>query len=139
MIKIKENVNDVQEFNHLYKEVGWRVFPDEISRKALANTFYSVSVYNGDEIIGYGRIIGDSICFLYIHSVMVAPLYQNKKVGTLIMKKLLKKVAEVKKENPNLKVYLGSLKGKEDFYKKFGFVARSETDLGEAMVLKDRV
>ena len=32
------------------------------------------------KIIGYGRIIGDGICFLYIHDVMVIPKYQNKKI-----------------------------------------------------------
>jgi len=30
-----------------------------VSEKALANTIYSVSVYDDDKIIGFGRLIGD--------------------------------------------------------------------------------
>jgi len=37
----------------------------EISQKALENTIYSVSVYDDGKIIGYGRLIGDSICYIY--------------------------------------------------------------------------
>ena len=82
MISIKENVNSIEEFNYLYDAVGWGSYDEIVSEKALANTMYSVSVYDDDKIIGYGRIIGDGICFLYIHDVMVAPKYQNKKIGS---------------------------------------------------------
>lgn len=94
MIVIKENVNNVYEFNLLYDLVGWGSYDENISRKALENTYYSVSVYDNEKIIGFGRIIGDGICFMYIHDVMVDPKYQNRKIGTMIMNKL---VDEVKK------------------------------------------
>ena len=55
MIKIKENINNVDEFNLLYDLVGWGAYDKEISRKALNNTYYSVSVYDDNKIIGYGR------------------------------------------------------------------------------------
>ena len=80
MISIKENVNSIEEFNYLYDAVGWGSYDEKVSEKALANTMYSVSVYDDDKIIGYGRIIGDGICFLYIHDVMVIPKYKNKKI-----------------------------------------------------------
>ena len=99
---IKENVKSVEEFNLLYDAVGWGSYDDHITKKALDNTFYSVSIYDEDKIIGYGRLIGDTICFMYIHDVMVLPEYQSKKIGTLIMNKLLDKVNEIKKENPDL-------------------------------------
>ena len=135
MISIKENVNNVKEFNYLYDAVGWGSHEEKVSKKALANTMYSVSVYDDDKIIGYGRIIGDGICFLYIHDVMVAPKYQNKKIGTQIMNKLLEKVNQVKMENPYVRVYLGASKGKEKFYEKFGFITREDSNLGSGMIL----
>ena len=136
MINIKENVNDVAEFNYLYDAVGWGHYEEKISKKSLENTMYSISIYDDEKIIGYGRIIGDSICFLYIHDVMVIPNYQSKKIGTMIMNKLIGKVEEIKKENPNVRVYLGASKGKEDFYKKFGFVTRLDAGLVNGMILK---
>ena len=135
MISIKENVNSIEEFNYLYDAVGWGSYDEKVSEKALANTMYSVSVYDDDKIIGYGRIIGDGICFLYIHDVMVIPKYQNKKVGSQIMNKLLEKVNLIKRENPYVRVYLGASKGKEKFYERFGFITREDANLGSGMIL----
>ena len=134
MISIKENVNSIEEFNYLYDAVGWGSYDEKVSEKALANTMYSVSVYDDDKIIGYGRIIGDGICFLYIHDVMVAPKYQNKKIGSQIMNKLLEKVNQIKIENPYVRVYLGASKGKEKFYERFGFITREDANLGSGMI-----
>ena len=134
---IKENVKSIDEFNLLYAAVGWGAYNDNITKQALDNTYYSISIYDEDKIIGYGRLIGDTICFMYIHDVMVLPEYQNKKIGTLIMNKLLDKVHELKKINPDMIVYLGASKGKENFYKHFGFIERKDADLGAGMILKD--
>ena len=135
MISIKENIKSVDEFNELYDSVGWGAYDEKIAQKALYNTFYSVSVYDDNRIVGYGRIIGDTICFLYIQDIMVKPKYQGKKIGTAIMNKLLEKINEIKKENPDLRVYLGASKNKEKFYEKFGFIKRIDADLGYEMIL----
>ena len=135
MISIKENVNSIEEFNYLYDAVGWGSYDEKVLEKSLANTMYSVSLYDDDKIIGYGRIIGDGICFLYIHDVMVIPKYQNKKVGSQVMNKLLEKVNQIKIENPYVRVYLGASKGKEKFYERFGFITREDANLGSGMIL----
>ena len=135
MINIKENINNVEEFNLLYDSVGWGKYDNKIVQKSLENTFYSISVYDDDKIIGFGRLIGDTICFVYIQDIMVIPEYQKNKIGTLIMNKLLEKINEIKKENHDLRVYLGASKNKEGFYEKFGFITRKEADLGEGMIL----
>lgn len=137
MINIKENNRDIDEFNQLYEAVGWGAYTNkDIVKKALDNTFYSVSVYNEGEIVGFGRLIGDSVCFMYIQDVMVKPEFQNQKIGSLIMTKILEKVKELKQENPSIRVYLGASKGKEEFYEQFGFVKRIDEDLGYGMILK---
>lgn len=135
MILLKENVNNVKEYNYLFDAVGWGCYEYEVSKKALENTMYSVSVYDDEKIIGYGRLIGDSICYVYVHDVMVLPEYQHQKIGTKIINKLLEKINQIKLENPYVRVYLGASKGKEDFYKRFGFVNREEADLGKGMIL----
>ena len=89
-MKVKENVKSVEEFNFLYDNVGWGSYDEKISKIALDNSFYSVSIYENDEIIGFGRIIGDAIAFLYIHDVMVRKDYQGQNVGRKIMNLLIK-------------------------------------------------
>lgn len=135
MINIKENIKNVEEFNLLYDDVGWGAYDNNITQKALDNTFYSVSAYDDNKIVGYGRIIGDTICFLYIQDIMVKPEYQGNKIGTMIMNKLLEKIAEIKQENSDLRVYLGASKNREEFYEKFGFIKRIDADLGYGMIL----
>lgn len=126
---------EAKEYNELTDCVGWGMRDEKVIQQALENTLYSLCVYDDDKLIGYGRIIGDRTIFLYIQDVMVAPEYQNKKIGTEIMNKLLEKVKEFKKENPNIRTYLGASKGKEGFYRNFGFQTRQEVNLGEGMVL----
>ena len=53
MISIKENNKNVEEFILLYDSVGWGAYDRTISKRALDNTFYSVSIYDDDQIIGY--------------------------------------------------------------------------------------
>ncbi len=134
MIRIDENRISVSDFNYLTDKVGWGIRDAKIVEEALNNTLYSVSVYDNDKIIGYGRIIGDKTIFLYIQDIMVIPEYQKKKIGTMIMNNLLAKINEYKKINPNLRTYLGASKGKEKFYEKFGFKIRSKVGLGEGMI-----
>ena len=52
------------------------------------------------------------------------------------MEKILSKVKDLKKLNPNIRTYVGPSKGIEGFYEKFGFIAREEADLGKGMILK---
>ena len=126
------------EFNNLTEAVNWGRRDNKIVEEALNNTLYSLCVYDGDKLIGYGRIIGDKTIFLYIHDVIVVPEYQGKQIGTGIMKALLKKIDEYKKVNPNIRTYLGASKGKEKFYERFGFISRPNEDLGAGMILYNK-
>lgn len=136
MIKLLENVKNVEEYNKLFDEVGWGSYDRKVSKLALENSLYTVSIYDDDKIVGFGRLIGDGVCYFYIHDVMVLPSYQKKGIGTMIIDKLKNKVSEYKKINPYLRLYLGASLGKEDFYKKCGFITREEAGLGSGMILK---
>ena len=137
MIKYIEQTPSAEEFNYLTNSVGWGTREKNVIEEALSNTLYSLCVYDNNKLIGYGRIIGDKTIFLYIQDIMVIPKYQNKHIGTGIMKNLLKQIDVYKKINPNIRTYLGASKGKESFYEKFGFVRRTDAELGDEMILKD--
>lgn len=134
-IKYIDKAPTVDAFNQLTEAVGWGRRENAIVEEALRYTLYSVCAYDEDKLIGYGRIIGDKTIFLHIHDVMVRPDYQGMGIGTGIMNKILDKVNEYRSVNPAIRVYLGSSKGKECFYEKFGFVGRPNEKLGAGMVL----
>ncbi len=135
MIRYIEHIPSAEEFNYLTNSVGWGIRENNIVEEALKNTLYSLCVYDDNKLIGYGRIIGDKTIFLYIQDIMVIPEYQHKHIGTGIMENLLNKITEYKKINPNIRTYLGASKGKESFYKKFGFISRPNEELGSGMIL----
>lgn len=137
-IKYIEKISTATEFNMLTESVGWGTRENNIIEEALKNTLYSLCVYDVDKLIGYGRIIGDKTIFLYIQDIMVIPKYQGKQIGTGIMNKLIEKINEYKKINPEIRTYLGASKGKENFYEKFGFVSRPNEELGAGMILYDK-
>ncbi len=137
-IKYIEKIPTATEFNMLTESVGWGIRENNIIEEALKNTLYSLCVYDVDKLIGYGRIIGDKTIFLYIQDIIVIPEYQGKKIGTGIMNKLIEKINEYKKINPEIRTYLGASKGKEHFYEKFGFVSRPNEELGAGMILYDK-
>lgn len=137
-IKYVSKIPTANEFNNLTEAVDWGRRDNNIVEEALNNTLYSLCVYDGDKLIGYGRIIGDKTIFLYIQDVMVIPKYQGKKIGTGIMKELLKQIEEYKKVNPDIRTYLGASKGKEPFYEKFGFISRPNEEVGAGMILYNK-
>jgi GNAT superfamily N-acetyltransferase len=136
-ITYKEYTPTPEEFNNLTEAVDWGTRENKIIEEALKHTLYSLCVYDENKLIGYGRIIGDKTIFLYIQDIMVIPEYQGKKIGTGIMNKLIEKINEYKKVNPEIRTYLGASKGKESFYEKFGFISRPNEDLGAGMILYD--
>ncbi len=135
MIHIIENKISADEYNYLNNSVGWGFREISIVEEALKNTLYSVSVYDDNKIIGFGRIIGDKTIFLYIQDIMVIPEYQHQHIGTKIMNKLIEQINEYKNINPSIRTYLGASKGMEPFYEKFGFISRPNNDLGAGMIL----
>ena len=137
-IKYIQRIPTPVEYNLLTQAVGWGKRKESIIEEALKNTLYSLCVYDGEKLIGYGRIIGDKTIFIYIHDVMVIPEYQGKGIGKGIMKELLKQIEEYKNVNPNIRTYLGAAKGKESFYEKFGFISRPNDDLGAGMILYNK-
>lgn len=135
MLKIIEKTPTPEEYNFLTDSIGWGTRDNKIVEEALKNSLYCVCIYDDNNIIGFGRIIGDKTIFLYIQDIIVLPKYQSQKIGTKIMNILIDKINELKEVNPYIRTYLGASKNKENFYKKFGFKSRSDANLGDGMVL----
>ena len=87
------------------------------------------------KIIGMGRIIGDGARIFYIQDLIIHPDHQRMGIGTEIVKKLIAYIEKLQLSNCSIMVGLMSAKGKEDFYKKFGFRTRPNDFQGCGMIL----
>lgn len=83
-------------------------------KSAFLNTYKVVTAWEGDQIIGAGRLISDGVCYGWIHDVAVLPNFQKKGIGRNIMQELMH-------GNESLLFGLTSAFGGEEFYYKLGF------------------
>jgi len=77
------------EFNRFRECVGWDKIPDKLVEIGLRNSLISVCAYSNKELIGFGRIVGDDAIYFYVQDMIVNQPFQNKRVGKLIMNKLM--------------------------------------------------
>jgi len=130
-IKFVRKLPQPKEYNILRENVGWGEMPISIVKKSFKKTLYGISVYNNNEIIGSGRIVGDNgLCF-YIQDIIVLKAFQKKGIGTKIVELLMEYIE--KNGVCNSYVALLSAKGLEKFYSKFGFIERPNEYFGAGM------
>lgn len=130
-IQIIEKLPTPAEYNFIRTSVGWSGYEFNEIEIGLKATLFCVCAYKQDKIVAMGRVIGDGILVFYIQNVIVLPEFQRKKIGTLVMDKIMGYINS--KSVNNSIVGLMSSTGKEDFYSKYGFIKRPNEKMGCGM------
>lgn len=134
MIILEENKLDLETYLELRKSVSWKILSKNQAEMALKNSLYTVCAYEDGRPVGMGRIVGDGVVIDYIQDLVVRPDVQGKGVGRLIIEKLISYVKTTKLPDTEIMLCLMCAKGREDFYKKFNFIARPTDALGPGMI-----
>jgi GNAT superfamily N-acetyltransferase len=128
-IRYQTDPPDKTDFFLLFETTGWnkeyRLSPEELYKAVLASWF-SVSAYNREMLVGFGRMICDGVVHSLILDMIVLPEYQGKGIGTAILSRLVERCTEAGIRD----IQLFSAKGKAGFYEKNGFKRRSEDGPG---------
>ena len=124
-----------EEYMKLREAVGWGLFPLEEAQAGLSNSYIWCLRDNeaSGRPIGIGRVIWDHGYVMYIADIIVIPEYQGNGLGRVIMEQVMDFIHEQLKPRYKFMVSLCSAKGKDEFYKKFGFVSRPNDDFGPGM------
>jgi predicted N-acetyltransferase YhbS len=130
-IQIVERAASPQEFIGLRKAVGWGCPGEEAVKNGLCGNLFSVCAEHEGRIVGHGRIIGDGAFTLYIQDIIVLPEYQRRGIGMMIMTGIMEHIKG--NYGKGTMVNLMSARGKEDFYRKFGFFVRPDDNFGSGM------
>lgn len=78
---VRYNTLTAAEFIRLWESV-WEGAPTrEQVQLALAHTLFRVAVYDGEQVIGMARMLGDLGMNYYIKDVVVLPAYQRQGGG----------------------------------------------------------
>jgi ribosomal protein S18 acetylase RimI-like enzyme len=122
------------DFFQLYETTGWNEKyrkTKEILFDAIKNSWYNISAYNNNQLVGYGRVISDGILHAFIVDLMIAPSYQNKGIGKEILQQLIAEILD----NGIHDIQLFCAKGKKEFYIKSGFKERSNDAPGMQYII----
>jgi ribosomal protein S18 acetylase RimI-like enzyme len=110
-------------YHLLFETTGWnkvyRASPQQLSQ-AISGSWYVLSAYDNDELIGFGRVVSDGMLYALICDLIVKPSYQGQGIGSHLLEKLIEKCYQEKIRV----IWLFSARSKSSFYQKFGFLER---------------
>ena len=128
-IKYETERPNIDQYWILFNSTGWNKeykFSIEELETAIEKSWYSISVYINQKLIGFGRILSDGIHHALIVDLIIYPKYQGNGIGSEILKRLLRVCTE-----KNIRdIQLFSATGKSKFYEKYGFQKRNENSPG---------
>ena len=108
----------------LYTSVGWSNYtrnPDLLHR-AVENSLWKLSVWDGRELVGLARAVGDDASIAYVQDILVRPDRQRNGIGTRLAAAALERFAHV----PQIVLVTDDEPKTASFYRSVGM-----TDLGE--------
>ena len=98
-IKYETERPNIDQYWILFNSTGWNKeykFSIEELETAIEKSWYSISVYINQKLIGFGRILSDGIHHALIVDLIIYPKYQGNGIGSEILKRLLKVCTEKK-------------------------------------------
>lgn len=105
---------DWQAVSETLRSAGMAYYEPDRHRQAFENSYVTVFIYCGNQLIGFGRAISDGAYQAAIYDVAVVPELQKKGVGTTIIENILAKLSQCN-------VILYASPGKEGFYGTLGW------------------
>ena len=128
-IKMDFKLPDKRQFLELFNTAGWNRYyklSENDLYLALQNSWFIISAYQKERLIGFGRIISDGIAHALILDMIVHPEYQKRGIGSQILEIMVAKC----KQHQIRDIQLFSAKDKPGFYLKHGFKIRPENAPG---------
>ena len=112
------------EILRLYASVGWTAYTDqpEVLRKGFENSLLTLAAYEGNQLLGIIRAVGDGYTVVFVQDILVFPEHQRKGIGTALLKALLDGYSHVRQIELATDNTLKTIA----FYKSMGFCELSK-------------
>lgn len=110
----------------LYGDAGWTAYTDEPDRlhRAVSSSLFVLTAWEGDQLIGLLRAVGDGETILYIQDLLVLQSYQRRGIGRTLLTTCMERYRDVRQ-----KVLLTDATPKTiAFYRACGFTPAGEYD-----------
>ena len=113
-----------EEILRLYESVGWIAYtrsPD-VLRRGFEKSLLTLGAYDGDELLGIVRVVGDGETVVFIQDLLVFPEYQRKGIGSGLLGEVLSRYGNVRQ----IELATDDDEKTKSFYKSLGFSEMSE-------------
>jgi ribosomal protein S18 acetylase RimI-like enzyme len=113
-----DRLTDMAPLVRVLRSVGWdrrTVDPGQLER-AIAGTTRMVGAWDGDELVGFARDLGDGVFTGHISMVVIDPRWQGQGIGTRLVRELIEPL-------PDVRFSLGAAGGLLGYYERLGFEA----------------
>lgn len=130
---IYDNDLAVSDYNNLREIVGWNRIPEQQAKAGLRRSDFVIAAKDGERTVGMSRVLTDGGCVALILDVVVHPEYQGRGIGRALMESVMKFIHSRMALGEVSHICLMAAKGKEEFYKKFGFEERPNDMRGAGM------
>ncbi|MGF3112577.1 GNAT family N-acetyltransferase [Facklamia sp. P9177] len=127
-IEIKEDVQlPFEQVLLLYENVHWTAYTREpdLLEEAIQNSLKVWTAWEGDQLVGLARVVGDGLTIIYIQDILVLENYQRQGVGSLLLQKILKEYQAVRQ----IILLTDDTDKTQKFYKKNGLVQTADFQL----------
>ena len=126
-MEIREyRVYNEKEILELYASVGWTAYtkhPD-VLRKGFKNSMLTLAAYDGEELMGIIRAVGDGYTIVFVQDILVFPEHQRKGVGSALLQAVLDRYSHVRQ----IELATDNTEKTVAFYRSMGFREMSEID-----------
>lgn len=115
---------DPVEILSLYASVGWTAYTDDPDalRQGFEHSLLTLAAYEGEQLVGVIRTVGDGYTVVFIQDILVDPEYQRKGIGTALLQEILTRFSHVRQIELATDQTLKTIA----FYKSLGFLELSE-------------
>lgn len=125
MIEYRAEIPDQEHFWQLFEKTGWNndyaATPEEL-RRAISKSWYVLTACDGQQLVGFGRIVSDEILHAMVYDLIVDPAHRQRGIGTELLVRLVQKCLDAGIRD----IQLFCAKGKRSFYEKRGFARRPD-------------
>ena len=110
----------------LYNDVQWSVYTDKPEKlmNALEQSLKVWTVWDGDQLIGLARDVGDGYSIIYIQDILVLNDYQGRGIGSRLIQLILEEYQDVRQ----VMLLTDDTDKTIAFYKKNGLIPVSEIE-----------
>ena len=112
------------EILRLYRSAGWTAYTDqpEVLRKGFENSMLTLAAYEGNQLLGIIRAVGDGHTIVFVQDILVFPEHQRKGIGSTLLQAILDRYSHVRQ----IELATDNTPKTIAFYKSMGFREMSE-------------